>query len=272
MDEAPETPALFPYITRIFWLLIQPLSLVALLLVVGLALSWLKRRWPARLAVGLAALLLILCSFTSFGYLLITPLENRFVRPPEPERIDGIVVLGGAMDSEINGIRGGWELNRSGDRFVETLRLALRHPEARIVIAAGPGALTPDQEPEALAAQRFFLDFGVAPDRLILDQRSRNTEENAQFARELAGETSAQTWLLVTSAFHMPRSAGLFRRANFAVVPWPADYLASGVEGVSLRLDQPAENISVATMALREWTALVGYYLTGRIDELVPGP
>lgn len=122
---AAEDPALFPYLTRIFWLSVQPLSLVALLLVLGLGLSWLRRRWPARLAIGVALLLLLLCCFTTFGYLLITPLENRFARPDEPVRIDGIV-LGGGMDGEVNTVRGGFELNRSGDRMVETLRLARR--------------------------------------------------------------------------------------------------------------------------------------------------
>ena len=116
---------------RIFWLLAQPLSLVLLLLVAGLVLSFFKRRWPARVVIGLAAFVLFLCTFTTFGYLLIMPLEQRFERPAEPARVDGIVVLGGGMDSEVNSVRGGYELNLSGDRYVETLRLALQHPEAK---------------------------------------------------------------------------------------------------------------------------------------------
>ncbi len=266
-----EVPALFPYLTRIFWLLVQPLSLVVLLLVAGLLLSWLKRRWPARVLVGIALLLLFLFSFTTFGYLLITPLEQRFERPAEPARIDGIVVLGGGMDGEVNSVRGGFELNRSGDRMVETLRLALQHPEARIVIAGGPAALV-QQEPEALAGKRLFEAFGIAPERILLDSQSRNTEENAKFAKELAGVIDGQTWLLVTSAFHMPRAVGLFRKAGFTAIPWPADYLASGSEGVRIKPDQSTENISVGNLALREWAGLIGYYVTGRIDELVPGP
>lgn len=249
----------------------QPLSLVVLLLVAGLLLSWLKRRWPARVLTGIALFLLFLFSFTTFGYLLITPLEQRFERPAEPVRIDGIVVLGGGMDGEVNSVRGGFELNRSGDRFVETLRLALRHPEAKIVIAGGPAALV-QQEPEALAGKRFFEAFGVASERILIDDQSRNTEENAQFAKELAGVTDGQSWLLVTSAFHMPRAVGLFRKAGFPAVPWPADYLASGAEGVRIKPDQSTENISVSNLALREWAGLIGYYMTGRIEELVPGP
>jgi uncharacterized SAM-binding protein YcdF (DUF218 family) len=263
---------MFPYITRIFWLIVQPLSLVLLLLVLGLLLSFLKRRWIGRVLVLLAALLLFVSSFTTFGYLLIAPLEQRFVRPTEPARIDGIVVLGGGMDGEVNSVRHGFELNRSGDRLVEAVRLALAHPEAKVVIAAGPGALAQEQEPEALAAQRLFEAFGVPASQLVLDDKSRNTEENATFAKGLAGTIEGQTWLLVTSAFHMPRAVGLFRAAEFAVIPWPADYLASGAEGAGIKLDQSTENVAVTNLALREWAGLVGYKLTGKIDDWVPGP
>ncbi|MEO6013438.1 MAG: YdcF family protein [Devosia sp.] len=263
---------MFPYLTRIFWLLAQPLSLIMLLLVLGLLLSFRKGRGWSRFVMALGALLLFVGCFTTFGYAIITPLEDRFVRPAEPARIDGIVVLGGAMDSEVNSVRHGWELNRSGDRFVETLRLALAHPEAKIVIAAGPAALAMEQEPEAYAAQRFFTAFGIAADRLVLDDKSRNTEENAQFAKALAGDMSGQNWLLVTSAFHMPRSVGLFRMAEFPVTPWPADYLASGVEGWRIKPDQSTENIAVTNIALREWAGLIGYKLTGKIADWVPGP
>ena len=263
---------MFPYITRIFWSFVQPVSLVSLLLVVGLLLLWLKRRRLAATAFGFGALILILCSFTSFAYLLLAPLENRFVRPAEPAHIDGIVVLGGGMDTEVNTARHSWELNRSGDRFVETLRLALRHPEAKILIAGGGSALLVGQVSEAEAGARFFRDFGIAPERLVLEDQSRNTEENAVNARAIGQPKPGETWLLVTSAFHMPRSVGLFRRAEFPVIPWPTDYLGTGDEGISPKLDQVSENLAISNIALREWIGLFGYYLTGRIDEVVPGP
>lgn len=263
---------MFPYLTRIFWTMAQPVSLVALLLVLGLLLMWLKRRRLAAASVTVATLLLALCSFTSFAYVAIGPLENRFVRPAEPDRIDGIVVLGGGMDSGVNRVRGGWELGRSGDRFVEALRLALRHPEARVLIAGGGSALMSGQEAEAVAGARFFTDFGIARERLLLEGESRNTEENAVNARAMAQPKPGETWLLVTSAFHMPRSVGLFRRAEFPVVPWPTDYLAASNEQFGISLDEIAENLVTSNMALREWLGLVGYYLTGRIDEPLPGP
>ena len=263
---------MFPVLTRIFWLLAQPLSVIMACLLLAFLFGFRAKRGWSRFFLVVGGLMLFVTTFTTFGYAIITPLENRFVRAPEPAHIDGVVVLGGGMDGEVNSVRGGWELNRSGDRYVEALRLALAHPEAKVLIAAGPAALALDQEREALAAQRMFTSFGVAADRIILDDNSRNTEENAQFAKQLAGATDGQAWLLVTSAFHMPRSVGLFRMAEFPVMPWPADYLASGAEGWRIKPDQPAENVAVATIALREWIGLAGYKITGKIADWFPGP
>jgi uncharacterized SAM-binding protein YcdF (DUF218 family) len=263
---------MFPVLTRIFWLGLQPLTLIMLCLLLAFLVSFSARRGWSRTFLVLGGLMLFATTFTTFGYVLITPLENRFARPAEPAHIDGIVVLGGGMDGEVNSVRGGWELNRSGDRYIEAVRLALGHPEARVLVAAGPAALGLDQEREAVAAERLLASFGVPPERIILDENSRNTEENAQFAKALAGVTDGQTWVLVTSAFHMPRSVGLFRMAGFPVVAWPADYLASGAEGWRIKPDQPPENVAVASIALREWTGLIGYRLTGKIAEWFPGP
>jgi uncharacterized SAM-binding protein YcdF (DUF218 family) len=263
---------MFPYITRIGWMLVSPVSMIMLLLLAALLLLWLGRRKLAATAQVLATLLLGLFCFTTFAYLLLSPLEGRFVRPAEPARIDGIVVLGGGMDDEVTTARGSWELNRSGDRFVEALRLALRHPEARILIAGAGPVLTAGQDTEAEAGARFFRDFGIAPERLLLEGKSRNTEENAVNAKAVAQPKPGETWLLVTSAFHMPRAAGLFRRAAFDVIPWPTDYLAAGTEGIGLKPTQAAENLAISNIAVREWLALLGYYATGRIDEILPGP
>jgi uncharacterized SAM-binding protein YcdF (DUF218 family) len=250
----------------------QPVSVVVLLVVVGLVLLWLKRRRLAGVAIGLAGLVLVLCSYTTLAYVLLAPLESRFVRPAEPAHIDGIVVLGGGMDTGVDTARSSWELTRAGDRFVEALRLALRHPEARILIAGGVSALNPGQVPEAEAAARFFEDFGISRQRLLLDNQSRNTQENAVNAKAVGQPKPGETWLLVTSAFHMPRSVGLFRRADFAVVPWPTDYMSSGNATFGPKLDEVAENLAISNIALREWAGLLGYYMTGRIDEILPGP
>ena len=93
---------MFPIFTRVFWLVVQPTSLVALFAALALMLSFRRGRWWGRSMLVAALVILGTMAFTTFGYALITPLENRFVRPAEPVHIDGIVVLGGGMDGEVD--------------------------------------------------------------------------------------------------------------------------------------------------------------------------
>lgn len=264
---------MFVAVSKIAWFVAQPVSLIMILALAGLVLSFTRWRRLARTATALSVLLLGLGAFTSLGYVLIQPLEQRFERPSGmPAEVDGIIVLGGGMDADINDARGGYELNRSGDRFTEALRLARLYPSARIVVTGGSGVFFAGEDTEADTGARFFTELGVAPERMLLEPRARNTEENARFTATLVEPAADETWLLVTSAFHMPRAVGLFRRTGFAVVPWPADYMSTGEEGFRFKLDQPSENLSVTSLALREWVGLLAYSLTGRIDELLPAP
>jgi uncharacterized SAM-binding protein YcdF (DUF218 family) len=127
-------------------------------------------------------------------------------------------------------------------------------------------------EGDADTAPRLLTALGVAPERLILENRSRNTHENAVFTKELVTPKAGETWLLVTSAFHMPRSMALFRKAGFEVRPWPVDYRTSGVEGFGVFRDNAADALQNTTVAIREWIGLLAYWLSGRIDEPFPGP
>lgn len=264
---------MFVALSKIAWFALQPVSIILLLGLIALALSFTRFRRFSRSALVMSVGLLGLLAFTSVGYVLIQPLEQRFVRPAvAPSDVTGIIVLGGGMGAEINDVRGSYELNRSGDRFTEALRLAQLYPQARVLITGGTGVFIQTKDSEAAAGARFFTDLGIDETRLLLEPRARNTEENAQFSRDLVQPAAGETWLLVTSGYHMPRAVALFRRAGFPVVPWPADYLSTGQETFRLMLDQPAENLAVTTLALREWIGLIAYWLTGRIDEPFPGP
>lgn len=263
---------MFPYLTKLFWVLFSPLSVIVILLVAGFALSFSRFRRLSRSLTGLAIVLLFAVCATNVGALAIRPLERQFPIVGEPAQIAGIVVLGGGMDSDLNGANRGWELNQFGDRFVEALRLALRHPEAKLLIAGGIGILSETKETEAAAGARFFEAFGIDRSRLLLDDRSRNTEENAAFSLDLAKPQPGETWVLVTSAFHMPRAMGLFRRAGFDVLPWPTDYFTAGDAWLAFRPGSASDNLAVASVAAREWAGLVGYYLSGKIDQILPGP
>jgi uncharacterized SAM-binding protein YcdF (DUF218 family) len=263
---------MFFYLSKIFWFFIQPINLAIFLLLAGLIAGTVSRRRFAVTTSVLAFLILALSAWTSFGAMMLNPLEERFPKPPLPVKVDGIVVLGGGFEGAINLARGGYELNSSGDRMVETAILARRFPQAKVVVSGGNGSLFLDGEGDADTAPRLLGALGVPADRLILEDKSRNTYENAVFSRNLVQPKPGETWLLVTSAFHMPRAKALFDKAGFATVPWPVDYRTSGQEGVGLFRDNPSDSLQATTMAIREWIGLFAYWLSGRIDQPFPAP
>jgi uncharacterized SAM-binding protein YcdF (DUF218 family) len=264
---------MFFYLSKIFWFVAQPLNLAILLTLAGLLGAVAGRRRLSISAVATAFLVLALSAWTSLGALMLGPLEERFQRPTNlPEKIDGIIVLGGGLEGAINLARGGYEMNSGGDRFVEAASLARRFPSARILVSGGTGAIILKEEGDADTAPRLLAALGIAPERLILENRSRNTAENAEFSKELAGPGPGETWLLVTSAYHMPRSVGLFRKVGFPVIPWPSDYRTSGREGVGFFRDNEVDALKNTTLAVREWIGLLAYWLSGRIDSVLPGP
>lgn len=263
---------MFFYVSKVFWFLAQPLSLAIFLLALALLAAILRGRRIAGTGFVLAFLILALAAWTSLGSIMLAPLENRFPRPATPPgNVAGIVVLGGGFEGAINQARGGYELNTGGDRFVEAAVLALRYPQARVLISGGRGALTLAGEADADTAPRMLEALGVTRDRLLLENRSRDTYENALFSKEMANPQPGETWLLVTSAFHMPRSVALFRKAGFEIVPWPTDYRTSGREGIGFFRDNPLDSIQTTSTAIREWIGLFAYWLAGRIDSPFPG-
>jgi len=260
----------FFVLAKIFWFFAQPLNLAIFLSLAGLLALSLRRRRSGYAALGAGIAILVLSTWTSLGALMMLPLEQRYQRPDILEKVDGVIVLGGGFEASVNMARGGYELSASGDRFVEAAVLAKRFPEAKIVITGGQGSLVMDGDTDAATAPRLLTALGVAPERLILEGKSRDTYENAQFTKEIVKPGMGETWLLVTSAFHMPRSMGLFRKAGFEVTPWPVDYRTTGMEHFGLTQDNPIDSLEITQLAVREWLGLLAYRLSGRTDQLLP--
>ncbi|MBN7776867.1 YdcF family protein [Nitratireductor aquimarinus] len=262
---------MFHFVSAIGWLFLQPLGLAAILIAVSVVTAFFGWRRLSMTAGGLSFIVLFLSAWTTLGALLLGPLEDRFQKPdPVPETVHGIVVLGGGLEGSINSARGGHELNASGDRFVETAILARRFPQAKILISGGQGAVFLAGEGDADTAPRLLTALGVDPERLILENRSRDTYENARFSSEMVQPAEGETWLLVTSAFHMPRAVGVFRKAGFPVTPWPVDYKTAGNEKPGLAEDNALDSLRNLTVGIREWLGLVAYWFAGRTDVFLP--
>jgi uncharacterized SAM-binding protein YcdF (DUF218 family) len=150
--------------------------------------------------------------------------------------------------------------------------LARRYPVARIVFSGGSGRLIYEGATEAELAARLFASFGIAKERIVLEDQSRDTEENARFTKALLQPKPGERWLLVTSAHHMPRSIGVFRAAGFPVEAYPVDYRTRGAIDVARPFATLGDGLRRTDTAAREWVGLLIYRATARTTELFPAP
>lgn len=241
-------------------------------LLVGLALMWTRWRNAGRIVATLAGVTLAIFSLTPAANIFARPLEDRFPRPTIAEAPTGIVVLGGSMDEALTERRGTPALNEAAERLTEGAALALRFPKARLVFSGGSGRLRPKDTTEADVAREVWRSLGVPAEQMSFENRSRDTWENAAFTKELLKPKPGERWLLVTSAMHMPRAVGIFRKVGFPVIPDPVDYQTGGGPGDFFGLRKPARALYVLETASHEWIGLFAYYLTGKSSALLPAP
>lgn len=260
-------------LSKLFWIVAQPLSLAFFAILISLVAALLSWRRVGLVFSSLGTIVLFVTLFTTAGSFFLQPLEDRFPRAQaDPASVSCMIVLGGAFETEVTTARGGIELNQSADRFVEALRLARAFPDAPILVSGGDGSLSGTYEGDAAAAQRFFSAFGIPIERLVRETTSRTTFENVQNSKNLLETAGLDNCLLITSAFHMPRSVGLMRKAGIAVIPWPTDYRTSGNVRLGLDFTQPTLNAQQTATAVREWIGLASYFASGRTTALFPAP
>jgi uncharacterized SAM-binding protein YcdF (DUF218 family) len=240
---------------------------------IGLALMRTRFACAGRRLVSASLILFLAFGLLPLGKMLIAPLEARFPPWDAPDSApDGIVVLGGAIEPAFASVRRASELNEAAERITVIAELARKYQSARILYSGGDWSLVTQAGSEAHIAGALFETFGVPARRLILEDRSRNTAENAEFSRRLAMPKPGERWLLVTSAYHMPRSIGTFRRAGFAVEAYPVDYRTTGPTDLWIPFDSIATGLRRTDTATHEWLGLLAYWLTGRSSELFPAP
>jgi len=214
---------------------------------------------------GLGAALFAMIAILPLGTPILNSLEARYPPNPVPRDIVGIIVLGGGEDTMRSAAWGQPLVNEAGDRFIAALSLANRHPEAFVLFTGGIGSLTRSGPSGAAVARQLLIDAGLAPERLILEGGSRNTAENARLSLEHRTDGPG-AWLLVTSAFHMPRAVESYCAAGWSdIVPWPTDYRGERFsDGIGWDL---AAHLRDLETAVREIVGLTVYRVTGRASD-----
>ena len=252
-----------------------PSNVLGLVVVVGVALSMVRPvRWTRALAaLGLAAL--VLAGASPLGAWLIRPLEDRFpVWHDDGREVAGIVVLGGTVNARISLARDQLTFGE-GERIMAAADLARRYPAARIVFSGGSGDVL-ESPPEAHAVHRFASTLGLDVSRMSFDDASRNTVENASFVAALVGVPLKGRWLLVTSAFHMPRAQALFRKAGLNLDAYPVAFRTAGARGHNRWSWSWSwswlSGLDMVDLATKEWVGLLAARLFGHSDVLFPAP
>lgn len=264
---------MFFVLSKTLGTIILPANFLLLLGLSGVLLLLTRFSALGRKLMVLSIVLLAICAFSPLGNVLIYPLESRF--PPWNAAAgapDGIIVLGGPLDTDVSALHHVPVIRSAADRIVAGAALARKYPNARIVFSGGSPNLWSNDAREADYAAMIFDELGVDRSRLIIERRSRNTLENAEFSKTLANPKPGQRWLLVTSAFHMPRSVGLFRKVGFPVEPYPVDWRTGDTSGFASFSPVSTEGLIKTDLAVREWIGLIAYYVTGKTDDLLPGP
>jgi len=263
---------MFFVLSKVLGFFALPSNVLITLGLAGLALTATRFARAGRLMMAAALLLLALFGLSPVGHLLILPLEERFPAWDGNGTPDGIIVLGGALDTLAGPARGEIGLNEAAERMTVVAELARRFPAAKIVFTGGSGRLIYRDATEADLAGRLLESFGIAADRIVLEDRSRNTQENATLTKALLQPQPGQHWLLVTSAHHMPRAVGVFRAAGFPVAAYPVDYRTRGTADLLRPFSSLGDGLRRTDTAVREWVGLGMYWLTGRTSALLPGP
>jgi uncharacterized SAM-binding protein YcdF (DUF218 family) len=247
------------YVEKLLPILIYPLGLALLLCITAFALSFAGRTQALRVSLAGVLVLLWLASMPALAGLLTVILEYQ--NPPVPiERIspkDVVIVLGGGLAMP-------GHMGATGDRVMQAALLWRAGKAQTIIITGGNLPWAPAPTTDTSFAAELLQSYGVPPDSIIVETKSRNTHENATNTAAIWRERHFRSGLLVTSATHMPRALASFRKVGLDIVPWPADFRAFGYPPRTVFDFLPdARALEITTTAIKEWLGLAVYRFRG---------
>ena len=259
----------FWVISKIVWGIVAPETSLLILLIFGTVLLWIRLNKSGGVIITTAVFIIAMISIFPFSTWIFHPLENRFPVPSKlPEKVDGIVVLAGAENISVTAARGQPSLHGGGERLTTFVWLARLYPNAILLFSGGSGSLIDQKYKSDDTARKLFHQLGLEVERVQYESGSKNTAESASKSYQLVQPKPYQNWILVTSAFHMPRSVGLFRNAGWQVIPYPVDFNTTNSSSMNFDLRE----IGRFSQGVREWVGLVVYRIKGQMAEIFPKP
>jgi len=245
--------------------LIINLDLLALVLLAAIGIFCLKDiRKRTKMILLSCVFVLVFILLLPFSRVMLHQLEHRFPQQSElPKDAHGLILLGGSFSLRESQLEGRPIYNLAAGRIIEFISLARRHPNLPILFTG--------TSLETELAKRLFDEMGIDLKRVTFENQSRSTYDNAYNSYKLLKPTADQKWVLVTSAFHMPRSVGLFRGAGWNVIPYPVDYhIASLALPKILWGFFDRQNAAAWGTVAKEWAGLFNGYIAGSSPQFFP--
>lgn len=259
--------------SKVIGVLVTPTNLLVFVLVASLVSTRFQRlrTWGFQIALVSASVVASL-AVLPVGDGMLAVLERRFPSLEgcaDADRVapTGVILLGGAVGSIRVGNRFETTLGEAAERVTYAAVLARRYPTTTVVVSGGQAFDNGSGRSEADGMAELLIRLGVPRERILQEAQSRTTAENAELA---AQKTGSGRWLLVTSAFHMPRAIATFRKAGVDVVAAPTDWRVGDTS--EPLLFTASGNLQKVDMAAREYYGLLAYWLSGRTSELFPAP
>ncbi len=258
------------YLSKILWFFINPFNLLILLFILIITLLFFfKKNKIIYFFLILNIFSFIIFAIFPFGNYLIFKLEKNYHSQFDfPNKIDGILILGGATNPYLSKEYNQINLNGSAERLVESVKLIKKYKNAKIIFSGGSGSINEPQLDHAKVAKKFFSQMGIDSNLIIFENKSRNTYENILFSKKIVAPKKNEKWIVVTSAFHMNRAIFIAEKYNWELTPYAVDFTQSKKLFLRPNLNLLG-NINTLQHGSHEWIGLIAYYLMGRTSRIL---
>jgi len=212
---------------------------------------------------------LVIFGIFPVGQYLIYNLEKNYHNKIIlPDKVDGLLILGGATNPSLSDEFNQINLNGSVERLVESITLIRKYKDAKIIFAGGSGSIKKPEMDHARIAKQFFMQIGLKTDKVIFENKSRNTYENILFSKYIAKPKKNEKWIVITSARHMNRTIFIGEKNDWILTPYAVDYLQSKTFKFNPNFNL-LNNLSKLQHGSHEWIGLIAYYLMGRTSRIL---
>ena len=256
------------YLSKILWLILNPFNFFIFVNIITIFLYFINFKRISLFIFLINFIFLLTISIFPIGNFLIHKIEKEYhLKNMVPNNLDGILILGGATSptlfKEFNQV----SVNDSAERLIESVKIIKEFKNSKIIFSGGSGVVGRPELGHAEAAKFFYKKMEINTDRIIFENKSRNTYENILFSNEIVNPRKNEKWLLITSASHMKRALLIGLKQDWKLIPYAVDFKIRKKYEFKPSFNL-LSNLNSFQQASHEWLGLISYYFMKRTDRI----